>query len=204
VVALALMGNQAGTIGAVSAGVVGGLGLIPLAIWINTKVAMVPSAIVLERLPLAGAVARSWRLTTGYFWRTFGIIALVWAIVYAITQTVSIPFGIIGGLLGGVIAPTSASSADPMTQLLVTQLSVNVVASIVTGIVGAIASVIQNAAIALLYIDLRMRKEGLDLELVRFVEARQTGQELRDPYLPPAPAQQAPPQQPPAPGWPAA
>ena len=204
VVALAMLGGQAGAIGAVLVGVVGGLGLIPLAIWINTKLAMVPSAIVLERLPLTAAVARSWRLTSGYFWRTFGIIALVGVIVYAITQTISIPFGLLGGFLGGVLAPTSASSTEPMSQFLVTQLSVNVLASIVTAIVGAIGSVIQTAAVSLLYIDLRMRKEGLDLELVRFVEGRQTGQELPDPYLPPAQQPHDPPQPPAAaPGWPA-
>jgi len=204
VVALAMLGGQAGAIGAVLVGVVGGLGLIPLAIWINTKLSMVPSAIVLERLPLTAAVARSWRLTSGYFWRTFGIIALVGVIVYAITQTISIPFGLLGGFLGGVLAPTSASSTEPMSQLLVSQLSVNVLASIVTAIVGAIGSVIQTAAVSLLYIDLRMRKEGLDLELVRFVEGRQTGQELPDPYLPPAQQPHDPPQPPAAaPGWPA-
>ena len=43
----------------------------------------------------------------------------------------------------------------------------------------------QSSATALLYIDLRMRKEGLDLELVRFVEARQAGDtSVPDPYLP--------------------
>ena len=83
----------------------------------------------------------------------------------------------------------------------ITQLSVNVLASIVTSIVGAIGSVIQSAAVSLLYLDLRMRKEGLDLELVRFVEARQTGHELPDPYLPPAERAQPPAA---APGWPAA
>ncbi|ANF32909.1 hypothetical protein A0130_15680 [Leifsonia xyli] len=200
VVVLAMLGGTAGVIGAVSAGIVGGFGLAALAIWVNTKLAMVPSAIVLERLPLTAAVARSWRLTNNYFWRTFGIITLVWLIVYAITQTISIPFGLVGGFLGGVLAPTQASSGDPMTQLLVTQLSVNVLASIVTSIVGAIGSVIQNATVALLYLDLRMRKEGLDLDLVRFVEARQTGQELPDPYLPPAERAQPPAA---APGWPA-
>jgi hypothetical protein len=49
-----------------------------------------------------------------------------------------------------------------------------------------------------------MRKEGLDLQLVRFVEGRQTGQDLPDPYLPQAqqPQQQTyQPPQPPA-GWP--
>ncbi|MGO4595474.1 hypothetical protein AB4Z18_16790 [Leifsonia sp. 2TAF2] len=198
VIALATLGPPAGTIGAVVVGIVGGIGLIPLYIWINTKLIMVPSIIVLERLSLRAAVARSWRLTTGYFWRTFGIVLLVGVIVYAITQTIAIPFAILGGIVGGVFAPTSASSADPMAQALIAQLGVNVISSIVTAIVGAIGSVIQTAAIALLYIDLRMRKEGLDLELVRFVEGRQTGQELPDPYLPPA--QQ--PAQPPA-GWPA-
>ncbi|WP_431220479.1 glycerophosphoryl diester phosphodiesterase membrane domain-containing protein [Leifsonia xyli] len=199
VFALALLGPPAGTIGAVLVGVVGGLALIPLAVWINTKLAMVPCAIVLERMPLRAAIMRSWRLTNGYFWRTFGIIALVALIVGAITQVIGIPFGIAGGLIGGVIAPTSASSTDPTAQILVAQLSVNVVSAIVTSIVGAIASVIQTAALSLLYIDLRMRKEGLDLELVRFVEGRQSGQELPDPYL----QAQQPPQPPAAAGWPA-
>jgi len=196
--ALGSLGGAAGIIGAVLVGLVGGIGLIVLAFWVNTKVAMVPSAIVLERLPLTSAVARSWRLTTGYFWRTLGIILLVGVIVYAITQTVSIPFGLIGGMLGGIFAPTAASSPDPLTSVLVTQFSVNVLASIVTAIVGAIGSVIQTAAVALLYIDLRMRKEGLDLELVRFVEGRQTGADLPDPYLPPVQKPAAP-----AAGWPA-
>ena len=193
----AMTDSQVGTIGAVLVGVLGGLALIPLAIWINTKLAMVPSAIVLERLPLLAAVRRSWRLTTGYFWRTFGIILLVGVIVYAITQTIAIPFAILGAILGTVFAPTSVSSAGVGAQVLLSQLSVNVVSSIATAIVGAIGSVIQTAAVSLLYIDLRMRKEGLDLELVRFVEGRQTGQDVRDPYLPPAQQRASP-----APGWP--
>ncbi len=42
----------------------------------------------------------------------------------------------------------------------------------------------QSSATALIYIDLRMRKEGLDVELVRFVEARQAGDaSVPDPYL---------------------
>ena len=56
---------------------------------------------------------------------------------------------------------------------------------IVTVIVSAIGLIVQSSAIALIYIDLRMRKEGLDLELARFVEARQAGNaSVTDPYLP--------------------
>ena len=163
------------------------LGIVALAIWFFTKAALVPSAIVLERLPIRAALPRSWRLTRGYFWRTFGVIALVGVIVYVVTQIVSTPFAILGGLLGGILAPTSASTSDRtgFEQLLVSQFSVNILATVVTSIVGAILAVVQTSAVALVYIDLRMRTEGLDLQLTRFVEARQTGHDVADPFLGP-------------------
>ena len=162
--------------------------MVAVAIWFFTKASLVPSAIVLERLPIRAALPRSWRLTQGYFWRTFGVIALIWVIVYMVTQIIATPFGLLGGLVGGILAPTSASENDPsaFAQLLVSQFGVNILSTVVTSIVGAILAVVQTSAVALIYIDLRMRKEGLDLELTRFVEARQTGQELADPYLAPA------------------
>ncbi|MFF1878042.1 hypothetical protein [Leifsonia sp. NPDC058230] len=187
-VALFALGGGPGIGGGIAVVIFGGLGLAALAIWLNTKLVMVPSALVLERLSLRRAVVRSWNLSSGYFWKTFGIIALIAVIVYAVVQIISIPFSILGGLLGGIFAPTSVSTGDPsaFSQLIVSQLGVNILASIVGAIVGAVMSVVQTATVALLYIDLRMRKEGLDLELVRFVEARQSGRtDVRDPYLPP-------------------
>ena len=44
---------------------------------------------------------------------------------------------------------------------------------------------------AVIYIDLRMRREGLDLELQRFVEQRDAGQPVGDPYGVPADASTA-------------
>jgi hypothetical protein len=57
-------------------------------------------------------------------------------------------------------------------------------------LIGAITSVVQAALIAVIYIDLRMRTEGLDLELERHVEARDAGLAVTDPYetVPAAPA----------------
>ncbi|WP_348786859.1 hypothetical protein [Leifsonia sp. NPDC080035] len=202
VVALAALGGPAGVVGAVLAGFVGGLGLIAVAVWINTKLAIVPSAIVIERLPLGAAIVRAWRLTNRNFWRTFGVIALIWLIVYAVTQIITVPFSFVGGMLGGIFAPTSLSTQDPssFSAVVAGQLGITLVSSIVGAIIGAIGSVVQTAAVALIYIDLRMRKEGLDLELVRFVEARQTGQDLPDPFTQPAPAAPAAPSTP----WPGA
>ncbi|MGN6428605.1 MAG: hypothetical protein ACTHMF_17470 [Leifsonia sp.] len=202
VIALAALGGPAGVVGAVLTGILGALGLVALAIWINTKIATVPSAIVIERLSIGAAIQRAWRLTNGNFWRTFGVIALIWLIVYAVTQIITTPFALVGGMIGGIFAPTSLSSQDPssFSAILAGQLGVNVISSVVGAVVGAIGSVVQTAAVALIYIDLRMRKEGLDLELVRYVEARQTGQDLPDPFTRPAPTV------PPAPGapWPGA
>ena len=50
-----------------------------------------------------------------------------------------------------------------------------IVTILVALVFGAIAAVVQTATTGLIYIDLRMRKEGLDLELTRFVEARNAG-----------------------------
>ena len=71
---------------AVVVGIVGGLGLIALAVWINTKLVMVPERDRARAAAARAAVARSWRLTTRLLLATFGIIALVGVIVYAITQ----------------------------------------------------------------------------------------------------------------------
>jgi hypothetical protein len=53
----------------------------------------------------------------------------------------------------------------------------------VTSIVQGIGLVVQSATSSLLYLDLRMRREGLDLQLGRYVEAKQAGVALPDPYL---------------------
>jgi hypothetical protein len=60
-----------------------------------------------------------------------------------------------------------------------------VLAIVITVVFQSITSVVASATTALLYIDLRIRKEGLDLELSKFLEDRQAGHpDSRDPYLP--------------------
>lgn len=44
----------------------------------------------------------------------------------------------------------------------------------------------QAALVAVIYIDLRMRTEALDLELVRHIEQRDAGIPVTDPYAAPA------------------
>ncbi len=169
-------------------GVLGGFAMLVLAVWIGVKLSLVPSAVVLERLPLGQAVRRSWTLTNQAFWRTFGIQLLVWAILSIASGVVTAPFSIFAPLMLTLLDPNGTGSGVALGAAI----AVYGVQLLVTLVVGAIAAVIQTASTALIYLDLRMRKEGLDLTLVGHVEARQAGAtELPDPYLPVGPAAQA-------------
>ena len=151
-----------------------------LAAWLGTKTALVPSILIIERLTLGKAIVRSWRLTHQSFWRTFGTILLVSVIVNVATSIVTTPVQFIFGIFAGLLNPTGGTE-DSIGVTLVIFAAVLIV---VTVVVTAIALIVQSSAVALIYIDLRMRKEGLDLELARFVEARQAGDaSVPDPYV---------------------
>jgi uncharacterized membrane protein YciS (DUF1049 family) len=153
-----------------------------IALWLGTKLAFVPAAIVLERLPIRAAIARSWTLTRGYFWRTLGIQLLVNVMIYFASQIVSVPVSLILSLVMSLTVPTGGTT-DPVAMGAPVIIGL-VVSSAIIAVVTAIGLVLQAATASLLYLDLRMRKEGLDLELQRFVEARETGAQVPDPYLP--------------------
>jgi hypothetical protein len=189
IIAVLLFAGGGAMIGVgVAYSVLAGLGAVVIAVWLSTKLALVPSAIVLERLTIGAAMKRSWRLTVGYFWRTLGVIVLIGLIVYAVTQIITFPIAIIGSFVSLLVNPTGlgASASDPSVgQVFLSQLGINVVSTVVTAVIGAVLAVVQSSAVALIYLDLRMRKEGLDLQLIRFVEARQAGATgLPDPYQP--------------------
>ena len=162
---------------AVIIGVLGGLGLIAAYAWVSTKTAVVPSLIVLERLRIWSAVRRSWALTNGFFWRTLGVLLLIALIVGVISQIVTTPLTLLFGAATSLIDPNASFEAYIPAGVLY------LLTILVTLVVSAVAAVVQSAAVALIYIDLRMRKEGLDLELQRFVEAA-PGSGPADPYLP--------------------
>jgi len=177
-VALGAFGGVAGTIAAVLLGILLFIGLIVASIWLSTKLSLVPSALMIERMPLRAAIARSWSLTNGFFWRTFGILILVAVIINTASSVITTPLQLIVGLGAGLLNPNGDVDAAAAAGIVITLLVV-----LVTVVFGAIAAVVQSATAALIYIDLRMRKEGLDLELARFVEARQSGAtDVPDPY----------------------
>jgi len=154
-----------------------GLGAVVLWLWLTTKLSVVPSALVLERTTLRVAIRRSWSLTDRFFWRTFGVEALVFVIVSVAGQIITTPVSLISGLFATLIDPNNTGSG--IAVVLLAQLLTIVVAIAV----GALTSLVVSAVASFVYLDLRMRKEGLDLVLQRSVEGEESG----DPFAVPAP-----------------
>ncbi|PZQ89746.1 MAG: hypothetical protein DI534_08110 [Leifsonia xyli] len=170
-------------------GVVAGFLIYPLVgvllAWIGTKLAVVPSALVIERLRLGAGIRRSWRLTRRNFWRVFGIRILTWAMIWMATALVAIPVQLLVQWLTGILA----GNGDISDSLAISDIG-SIVTAIVAAVIGAIGLVITTSTDAILYLDLRMRHEGLDLELGRFMEQRRATTRFDpaepDPYRPPA------------------
>lgn len=138
---------------AVGAGVlVLALPLLAFFLYAGVRVSLASAAIVLERASVTGALARSWRLVHGAWWRTFGVLVLAAIIAAVVGQIISLPFTLIAGTSPG-------SAAVTLGPLLVTAVG-SIVSATLTWPFTATVTV-------LLYVDRRMRREGLDLELAR-------------------------------------
>ncbi len=153
--------------------------------WLGTKLAFVPAVLAVERLRLGAAIARSWRLTRTSFWRVLGTRVLAWFMIWLATMLVSVPVNLIVSWLASIVA----ANGDLGDYLAVTRTG-EIAAGVVSAVIAAIGLVVTTSVDALLYLDLRMRREGLDLELSRFMERRRPTTRIDpaepDPYRPPA------------------
>ncbi|MBC7403302.1 MAG: hypothetical protein H7279_09050 [Microbacteriaceae bacterium] len=185
IVFLGVSFGTGGIIAAVLIGIIAFFGLAVVYVWLGTKLALVPSVLMIERMSIRGSIARSWSLTEGYFWRTFGISALVAVIVGVVSQVVSLPLNFIAPIVSTLVDPQGQKGGGTIVLAAVLSVLVTVIAVVFQ----SITSVVQSATTALIYLDLRIRTEGLDLELVYYVEAKQTGDaSVTDPLLRGAPA----------------
>ncbi|MFJ4224681.1 glycerophosphoryl diester phosphodiesterase membrane domain-containing protein [Microbacterium sp. NPDC089695] len=158
------------------------LAMIPLVIWLSTKLLLVPSILVLERARFRAALVRSWRLTRGRFWVAFGVTILIGIIMGLAMQVVNLPVALLGTMLGSVVAPTGSPDAGSILAFVFALLA----PQILLLVLQAITLVVQSSAGTLIYLDCRMRYEGLDQALISHVERRDLGwteEQLGDPFV---------------------
>lgn len=138
------------------------LAVIAGALFVGTRFSFVASAIVLERLGVRGGFKRSWRLTAGSaFWRILGIRLLVGLLVVIVSAILSVP--ITQGFQLGMGAGDVGFSGRIVGMVFAGALS--------TVVTGALTTPFSAGTDTLLYIDQRMRREGLDTQLVTTARA---------------------------------
>lgn len=128
--------------------------VIPYVFW-----ALAGPALVLERGTIRQSFGRSRRLVSGTFWRVLGILLLASLIGWLITTIIGVPFSLGSGAFSGLFDP-QAGVPQQSTGSLVLQSVGSVIASTIVTPFTALVTVV-------LYIDQRMRREGMDIELAR-------------------------------------
>jgi hypothetical protein len=111
-------------------------------------------ALVLERTGVVASIRRAGRLSHGQFWRLFGIQLLTALVVGLVSEVITVPLSLLG-IGGAALVPGTGGAL-----LLVFASYVSEV------VVGAVATPFNSAVVALQYVDQRIRKEGLDVQLI--------------------------------------
>jgi hypothetical protein len=155
------------TVGAVLLATLGGAGAILavplmiggvcLSVYLYCRLALAPSALVLEKAGVRTSLRRSGILVRRSWWRVFGVLALAVIVAFVVGQVVQIPFLVFGiaplGFRGG-----GAALLDGTTRVLV-------LSYIGAGVSQTVIAPFSAGVRALLYVDRRMRAEGLDVAL---------------------------------------
>jgi len=124
-----------------------GFCVFPLWIWIGVKWIAVLPAMFVENTGLFAAMGRSWRLVEGRWWRTFFIILLVFVLNYVVSLALG-AFLYLGQVLLTILV-------SPYIALAIYEGAVVLVSALVNPVL--------LIAIVLIYFDLRVRREALDL-----------------------------------------
>ncbi|WP_231905058.1 MULTISPECIES: glycerophosphoryl diester phosphodiesterase membrane domain-containing protein [Streptomycetaceae] len=140
--------------GSVGAGIalvmLGGAIASAVVCWLAVSLSLSAPTLMLEKQGVRAALTRSFRLVRGSWWRIFGIGLLSGLLVFLLTALLQVPF------------TTIALSAGPVGSWP------NLVVTAVGAVIGTTLALPFTAGMTtLLYIDQRIRREGLDIELAR-------------------------------------
>lgn len=146
-----------GAVAAVVAGIVAALAWMAFMAWFWVRVmTLLTPLIALEKQGVLTSARRSLDLTRGHFWRLFGILLLVTVVLQFVVGMVALPVQLLGMIpsftgASANVAFVAEAAGQGVALLLGTAMSTPIVATF-----GA-----------LLLVDLRMRKEAFDVELLQ-------------------------------------
>ncbi|MFD4505125.1 hypothetical protein [Streptomyces sp. NPDC058457] len=142
--------------------VLGILAGVVVTVWLMVRFSLASPALMLEKQSITKSLGRSTKLVRGSWWRVFGIQFLASIIANIVSSLAVVPFTLIGAYVGGhgLTGFLQNTNADyGWTFLIITGIG---------SVIGAMLTFPINAGVTvLLYIDQRIRREALDLELAR-------------------------------------
>jgi uncharacterized membrane protein len=112
----------------------------------------IPAVVLEAGRSASGALSRSWELTRGSRWRIFGLGLTLFVLLY-------IPVVAISGLVA-VLVPRGAAAGFGASS------TATIVALAIGGVVQLFIYPLFYCVLTVTYYDLRVRKEGFDLELL--------------------------------------
>jgi hypothetical protein len=127
-----------------------GIAGVALSAYLGIRLVLAAPALVLEKAGIRTALRRSGALVKDSWWRVLGILLLAGIITGTITAIISLPISIGSLVLSG---GDSASSAYLIAQ------------QVGAGLASVLVAPFSAGVYALLYVDRRMRAEGLDVAL---------------------------------------
>ncbi|MFF2140106.1 glycerophosphoryl diester phosphodiesterase membrane domain-containing protein [Streptomyces sp. NPDC058193] len=153
------LGNGAGGLALTALGFVASCVVV---LWLMIRFTLAAPALMLERQSVLTSLRRSAKLVRNNWWRTFGILALTYLLVIILTLIISIPFGIIAMTVesDGISEFLNSTSTEFGWPFLI-------ITGIGEVIISTLAYPFTAGVMALLYVDQRIRREALDLDLAR-------------------------------------
>lgn len=133
-----------------------GAGAVAIGLYIAWSLGV--PALLIEDLRGTSALGRSFHLVRGRFWPVVGVFVLAWVISAVVQSVVGLIFGLIPGVVGGGLFATGTEGGASVTMLLSNIVTNSVAQTLVTPFTAAV--------VAIVYFDLRVRKEGFDLDLL--------------------------------------
>ena len=121
---------------------------------------LAPPALVLERIGIFASLRRAGQLSRLQFWRLFGIQLLTVLVVGVAGQVIAVPLGLVG-FAGTALLPGTGGALVLVFSTYLSQI-----------LVGAVTTPFNSGVVALQYVDQRIRKEGLDVQLIAASQSR--------------------------------
>ncbi|MFD5543023.1 hypothetical protein ACFWIJ_35715, partial [Streptomyces sp. NPDC127079] len=159
-IVVAIAGGPGGAIAALL--VLGILAGAVVAGWLVIRFSLASPALMLEKQGITKSLSRSAKLVRGSWWRVFGIQFLAGIIANIVSSLAVIPFALLGAVVSGNGFSGFLQSTGDNTGWTF------LVISGIGSVIGSMLTFPINAGVTvLLYIDQRIRREALDLELAR-------------------------------------